>query len=277
MRGGLARQSWSTLAQAYRFALRQGLARQTCAVRSITALFLALAACVAAQSHARPVEAIVVEEWVEVEGAGRLVPSALRAPSHTAAVPLPSTLAEYGPFRVLDERRAALVDATDAASPGWFAAMLREYPALATLEMIECPGTADDRANMRVGRMIRAAGLETHVPRGGSVRSGAVELFLAGKARRIDEGAEFAVHSWKDEYGREADDFAAESPENRAYLDYYVEMGMERANAGAFYDLTNSAANGEALWLTGQEMRRWLGESAPAPSIAYLDLGTGFP
>ena len=242
-------------------------------MRSIAALFLALAALAAAPSHARSVEVTIVEEWVEVEGAGRYVSSARAA--------LRPALAEYGPFRVLDERRAALTGATDAASPAQFAAMLRAHPRLATLEMIECPGTDDDHANLALGRMIRAAGLETHVPRGGSVRSGGVELFLAGAARRIDEGAEFAVHSWRDEYGREAGDLAADSPAHRAYLDYYAEMGMERAAARAFYAMTNSVPNGEAMWLTARDMRRWLGEGregdVASPTIAYLDLGTLLP
>lgn len=241
-------------------------------MRSIVALFLAFAASATA-SHARPAETANVEERAEAEGAGRLI---VAAPVASAPA-----LAEYGPFRVLDERRAALVGATDAASPASFAAMLRDHPQLATIELIECPGTDDDRANLALGRMIRAAGLATHVPRGGSVRSGAVELFLAGAVRRIHDGAEFAVHSWKDEFGREPVDFAAQAPEHRVYLDYYVEMGMDRGQAGAFYELTNSVANGEALWLTAQDMRRALGEDAPAPmpapSIAYLDLGTGFP
>ena len=244
-------------------------------VRSIAAPFLALAAFAAAPSHARPVEVTIVEEWVEGEGAGRYVSSAPAA--------FGPALAEYGPFRVLDERRAALTGATDAASPAQFAAMLRDFPGLAALELIECPGTDDDRANLKLGRMIRAAALETRVPRGGSVRSGGVELFLAGAARRIDDGAEFAVHSWRDEYGREAHEFAADAPAHRAYLDYYVEMGMERGQARVFYAMTNSVPNGAAKWLTAQDMRGWLGEgragdvTVPEPTIAYLDLGTRFP
>ena len=67
------------------------------------------------------------------------------------------------------------------------------------LEMIEAPGTEDDRANLRLGRLIRARGIATHVPAGGSVRSGGVELFLAGTRRIADPGAEFAVHAWADE------------------------------------------------------------------------------
>lgn len=244
-------------------------------MRSIAALLLALAALAAVPVRAQTAETTVVEEWVAVETARRFVPSTPAA--------IPPGIAEYGPFRVLDDTHAALVDVTDAASPAAFAAMLRAYPRLATLEMVECPGTDDDQANFRVGRMIRAAGLATHVPAGGSVRSGAVELFLAGATRLIDDGAEFAVHAWKDEYGREPGDLAADSPENRAYLDYYAEMGMPRGEARAFYAMTNSVRNADAKWLTAQDMRGWLAaeDAAPAqvltPAIAYLDLNPRFP
>ena len=71
--------------------------------------------------------------------------------------------------------RVALVGETDAATPGYFRAMMRDFPGIEQLDMVECPGTRDDRANLQVGRMIRAAGLVTHVPAVGSVRSGAVE------------------------------------------------------------------------------------------------------
>lgn len=170
---------------------------------------------------------------------------------------LPTGIARYGPFRVLDATRAALVDVTDEFSPAAFAALLRDYPAVATLEMIECPGTEDDRANLQLGRMIHARGIATHVPDGGSVRSGGVELFLAGVRRQADRGAEFAVHSWADEDGQGPQDYAANAPENRAYIDYYREMGMAPAEADAFYAMTNSVPFESARWLTAADMRRW--------------------
>ena len=193
-------------------------------------------------------------------------------------------LAQYGPFRVIDERRVALVGETDASTPGHFRAMLRDFPGLAQLDMVECPGTQDDRANLKVGRMIREAGLVTHVPAVGSVRSGAVELFFAGVQRDIAQGAEFAVHSWMDVYGREAGDFSIDAPENRQYLDYYREMGMSSDQARAFYDFTNSVPHHRALWLGASDMRRWTGRPqqartperrrpAPAaPTLAYADV-----
>lgn len=249
-------------------------------VRLLPLLALAAAALSAPLQARETVTVVVVEEWV-ASGSARFVPADLAVERRA--------IASYGPFRVLDGQRAALVDVTDSASPAQFAAMLRDYPALATLEMVECPGTEDDRANLDLGRMIRAAGIATHVPAGGSVRSGAVELFLAGADRRIDDGAEFAVHSWIDEDGREADDFAPGAAIHAPYIAYYREMGMDEAAARAFYAMTNSVGFADARWLRAEEMRRWLAPqtagpdtAAPAPQpaaprIAYLDLGAALP
>ena len=167
-------------------------------------------------------------------------------------------LGQYGPFLVTSPTRATMIGPTDSSTPHLFDAMMRDFPQLAVLEMVEAPGTNNDIANLAVGRRIRAAGLATHVPHGGSVRSGAVELFLAGVERRIDDGAEFAVHSWLDNHGREADDFAADDPAHRLYLDYYVEMGMTQKRASDFYAMTNSVPHSQALWLVADDMRYWL-------------------
>lgn len=184
-------------------------------------------------------------------------------------------IASYGPFRVLDDRRAALVGPTDVASPRAFAAMMAAHPGLEVLEFADAPGTSNDIANLRVGRAIRAAGLATHVPAGGSARSGAVELFLAGTRRSIDPGALFAVHSWRDALGREPADFAPDAPENRLYLDYYTDMGMSLDQARAFYAMTNSVPHTEALWLGGDEMARWIapdaGTDARTPASRRLE------
>lgn len=180
------------------------------------------------------------------------------------ARPVPG-LTQYGPFRVLDNTRAALVASTDAASPAAFAAMLAAHPGLNVIEFADAPGTTNDLANLALGRAIRAAGLATHVPDGGSARSGAVELFLAGTRRTIAPGALFAVHSWRDERGREPADFAPDAPENRLYLDYYAEMGMTADEARAFYAMTNSVPHAGARWLEGAQMARWIAPHRPAP------------
>lgn len=246
-------------------------------MRALMALLFGFASLFAAPAAAQQyvVQVTVTESWTEypADNADRTI-AVRRART-------PTSIAAYGPFRVLDESRAVLVGVTGPATPAQFQAMLRDYPGLKRLEFLECPGTEDDRANLATGRLIRAAGLETHVPADGSVRSGAVELFLAGQTRSIEDGAEFAVHSWLDESGREADDYPADSPEHLTYLRYYREMGLEEGQAKAFYDMTNSVPNESALWLTAQDMRGWLGDApqgtvtaqAPTqePRISYLD------
>lgn len=221
-------------------------------MRRLLALFLSLLAVTAHPVAAQQVVTQVVEEteFVIAGGADRILTS--------APVVVPQGIARFGPFRVLDATRVALVDVTDSRSPAQFAALLKAFPAVSLIEMIECPGTEDDRANLVLGRMIHSRGIATHVPQGGSVRSGGVELFLAGTRRIADPGSEFAVHSWEDEDGREAGDYPADAPENRAYLDYYAEMGMTAPQAKAFYAMTNSVPFERALWLGASDMARWV-------------------
>jgi len=236
--------------------------------RSYLPFLACLAACIAAPAQARAVQ---VEEWTEVEQAAPAITSSGAAERLVSGVPLEELagVATYGPFRVTDGSHAALVGITDAHSPAQFAAMLHDYPQIATLDLVECPGTFDDIANLRLGRMIRDAGIATRVPRGGSVRSGAVELFLAGASREIDDGARFAVHAWEDDTGRQASDYPPTAPENAKYLDFYRAMGMDADRAKAFYAMTNSVPFERARWLDAAEMRGWVAnETAAAVSGA---------
>lgn len=166
--------------------------------------------------------------------------------------------AQFGPFRVVAGDRVELNGSITSRAPTQFGALLRAYPQIRQVDMIDCPGTDDDEANLKLARMIRKAGIATYVPSGGSVRSGGVELFLAGVRRHADSTAEFAVHSWLDEDGMEPDDFAENDPVNRAYVDYYREMGMTEEKARAFYALTNSVPHDDALYLKPQDIAAYL-------------------
>lgn len=245
---------------------------------SFFAPLLAVAtACFAAPAAAQQTVTIIEEEWIDGEWVvvSELVDERGAAPAARAVTsPLEQVetgaIAAFGPFRVMDSRTAAIVDITDSASPRHFAAMLSAYPEIAVLDFIEAPGTHDDIANFRIGRMLRAHGIATRAPAGGSVRSGAVELFLGGVTRTIDTESEFAVHGWLDDRGLGAEDYPAHSPEHRRYLDYYVEMGMDASAARAFYAMTNSVPFEDALWLTGTEMQGWMGVADASPAVAGL-------
>ena len=226
---------------------------------------LALAACPAHAHIARPgstaaqtVDA-VIEETPDHSGGERLLEIAAASEQGAPDFKSPDlkSIAAFGPFRVIDTGRAALVRETDSASPAAFKAMLRAYPGIRTIEFVECPGTLDDVANLQLGRMIRARGLDTEVPDGGSVRSGAVELFLAGLHRRADADADFAVHSWRDDTGRQPSDVPEADPVNRTYIAYYRQMGLTPEKAEAFYALTNSVPNEQALWLKKADIAKF--------------------
>jgi hypothetical protein len=210
-----------------------------------------------------------IEEWDPVARAwvrsGEYHAGSNSAPVTANSGARQGPLGVFGPFIVLDASTAAIMGSTNRGSPADFARMRMAFPDIRMLELIDAPGTVNDIANLQVGRMIRAAGISTHVPANGSVRSGAVELFLAGKTRTMDPGARFAVHSWRDERGRGPQDFAPEDPVNRLYTAYYEDMGMSKADAQAFYDMTNSVSHSSALWFGPEVMRTWIARRDARP------------
>lgn len=165
--------------------------------------------------------------------------------------------ASYGPFRVISADTVEMSGTVDSYSPALFEKMLQQYPGIKRIEMIDCDGSVDEEANLNLARQIRRAGISTHVPSRGSVRSGAVELFLAGVRHTADKGAEFVVHSWMDEDGLEANDYPPHDPVHAEYLEYYTEMGIPDDKARAFYALTNSVPFAQELKLSHSDLARF--------------------
>jgi len=196
----------------------------------------------------------VVYEWSEeVDAAPQSLETANQLPTGNS-----DALATYGPFRVINPQKVELRGDIGPDAPRQFRAMLADYPGIGQIDFIDCPGTVDDTANLALARMIRRAGIATHVPAGGFVGSGGVELFLAGAHRSAHPDAEFAVHSWIDEDGMQADDFAMNDPVHQSYLAYYREMGMSADKALAFYQMTNSVPHEDALYLRPRDIAAYI-------------------
>ena len=177
--------------------------------------------------------------------------------SDDAALAPKSALGRFGPFYVTDDKTAQMVGIVDAATPADFRKLVGAHPGIKTLILKECPGTEDDDANLELARMVRKAGLTTIVPKDGSVRSGGVELFLAGVKRVAEPGAEFGVHSWQDDEGREAKDYPPGAPIHMAYLNYYRDMGMTPEQAKAFYDFTNAKPFSSIHYMNRDEITKF--------------------
>ena len=239
-------------------------------------LMIALCAAVVAFAPARAQQAVTITTttvWTYADDDGEdsalldyagladeAEPAALRRYAPSPALPASSgrARAHFGPFAVIDQTTVRMSGDVTSATPRQFAAMMAAFPALKRIEMIDCPGSLDEDANLALARAIRRAGMETVVPSGGSVRSGAVELWLAGVTRRAAPDAEFGVHSWADEYGREANDYPTNDPVHAEYLNYYREMGMDDGKARAFYALTNATPFDDVRYLTRDDMARFV-------------------
>jgi hypothetical protein len=165
--------------------------------------------------------------------------------------------AQFGPFTIVNATEAHLNGVIDTSTPNKFRQMLVVYPKIRRISMIDCPGTENDDANLEVARMIRRAGINTHVPADGSIRSGGVELFLAGLHRTYEKGAQFGVHSWIDDDGLQARDVPADDPINAAYISYYQEVGLPLQTARAFYAFTNQTAFDSIHYMSEQELAKF--------------------
>lgn len=230
---------------------------------ALVALFAAALAFAPAQAADIVIETIVEyeivesddgsdEDWAEDSGTTQRHAPAPTLQRDAATGP------RFGPFTVIDERTVRMAGSVTGQTPRQFAAMLAAHPGLTRIELVDCPGSLDEEANLRLARMVRRAGLATHIPEGGSVRSGAVELFLAGVSRSAHPTAEFGVHSWRDEAGLEADDYAADDPVHAEYLNYYREMGLDADAAQAFYAMTNASGYDDIRYLTKADIARYV-------------------
>ena len=98
------------------------------------------------------------------------------------------------------------VDGTDAYMNGVIdfrtiaavEALIEDHPEVIRIVLEDCPGSMDDESNLVASRLVREAGLNTHVGADGEIASGAVDFFVAGVERSADVegGALIGVHSW---------------------------------------------------------------------------------
>ena len=133
--------------------------------------------------------------------------------------------------------------------------LISEHPEVRIIIMQDVPGSIDDEANLEAARMVRSAGLATHVPSDGEIASGGVDFFLAGVTRTIENDALLGVHSWG---GGDVTVVASELPrsheDHKPYLDFYLEMGIPTD----FYWFTLEAAPAESVhWMTTDEIARY--------------------
>lgn len=166
-------------------------------------------------------------------------------------------------FAVNDER-AVMSGVIGSSTPDAVRALVADNPDVTTIVMTDVPGSIDDAANLEAARLIREAGLSTHVPADAMIASGGVDFYLAGAARSYEQGAQFGVHSWAAGDGTTGADVPRDDSSHRLYLDYYAEMGV----SSDFYWFTLEAAPAESIhYMTPDELERYQFGAITGPDI----------
>ncbi|MGB0799157.1 MAG: alpha/beta hydrolase [Planktomarina sp.] len=108
-------------------------------------------------------------------------------------------------------------------TPGRFERIMADNPQITRLVLGYIEGSEDDQAMSKMLLRVRALGLETYLLADSEIYSGGVDLFVAGKTRRMEAGAIIGVHSWSDGR-RDASDFPRTSHEHDMMRGYVAEM-----------------------------------------------------
>ena len=162
--------------------------------------------------------------------------------------------AEYALRLYPRENLLLVAGVVDSDSPRRVHDALKDSPDIRVVVLVNVPGSADDEANLELGRMLRQAGMSAYLPARGMVASGGVDLLLSGVRRVVERGASVGVHSWADSDGSTGDTVPRDHPDHRLYLEYYREMGVPEE----FYWFTLGAAPPDGLhWMTEAEMERY--------------------
>lgn len=138
-----------------------------------------------------------------------------------------------------------------------FNAMIKAYPKAKKIIMLDCPGSGDDEANLKVSKKMHDLKFEFHLTANSEIASGAVDMYLAGVKRTLEKGSKIGVHSWAGD-NKEATDFPRGHKFHLEYINYYTSVGFNQKEAEDFYYFTINAASADDIhWMTEEEITRY--------------------
>ncbi len=160
----------------------------------------------------------------------------------------------FGPFYVLNDSTVVMNGDMGSRVDQQFEKLLENYPNIRLILMEECPGSRNDEEMFKAAMMVKERGINTHLLSHGVIESGAVDFFLAGTKRTMDDGGKIGVHAWSDG-NSSATDYPEGHEEHQVYIDYYISVGYSQQDAEAlYYFIINAASPDNIHYLTEQEI-----------------------
>ncbi len=177
----------------------------------------------------------------------------------------------YGIFTVSDDGvtatvKGGIVDATLQD----FRKMLKAYPNLKTLNMVDVPGSSvsgdkNTDSALELGRLVYKNNINTHLVDNGFVASGGTDLLASGKKVSVGKNPKIGVHSWSGGLDGNPDGTAWDIKddenhiEHQKYLRYFQDIGFSAQKAKDFYFFTIRSAKAEDVhYMTREEINNYL-------------------
>ena len=165
----------------------------------------------------------------------------------------------FGIFKVLNDSTAQMNGVITGKTPKSFNNLISKYPKIKFINMLDCPGSDDDEANLVVSKQMHDKGISFHLLKNSEIASGAVDMYVGGIKRTREAGSKIGVHSWGADRG---DPIATSYPKGHAvhlpYINYYISVGFSKVDAEAFYYFTINAATADNIhWMTDEEIKQY--------------------
>ncbi|MDH7447904.1 hypothetical protein [Aquimarina sp. 2201CG14-23] len=166
---------------------------------------------------------------------------------------------DLGIFKSINDTTAEMNGVITGNTPAHFDNLVAKYPNLKKIQMLDCPGSEDDEANLRVSKKMHDMGIEFHLFSNSIIASGAVDMYVGGSKRTREMGSRIGVHSWGAGPG---EPIATSYPVGHAvhlpYINYYTSVGFTQQEAEDFYYFTINAAPAEDVhWMTDEEITQY--------------------
>ncbi len=160
----------------------------------------------------------------------------------------------FGPFYVLNDSIVYMNGDMGSRVDDQFEKLIESFPNIGKIVMEDCPGSRNDEEMFKAALKLHSLNINTHLPNYAKIQSGAVDFYLSGVVRTLDDGAKIGVHSWSDGTNS-ATDYPEGHNEHEIYLDFYESIGFSTQEAEDFYFFTINAASPSGIhWMTEQEI-----------------------
>ncbi|WP_420602756.1 hypothetical protein [Flagellimonas sp.] len=168
-----------------------------------------------------------------------------------------SSKRQFGIFKVLDDDTIEMNGTIGSSSLKDFNRLYAKHPTVKTINIKNCDGSSDDTVNLLLSKRVHDLSLNIHILDNGTIASGGVDFFLAGKKRTRGKNTKIGVHSWSDGTN-EATNFPVGHTNHLPYINYYKSIGFTQKQAEDFYYFTINAASAANIhWMTNEEIAKY--------------------